>query len=56
MRNSPIAYESPKFVEDNVHLDADAAVYLAEKKIRLFGFDCITIGNYKDEASIVKTH
>jgi arylformamidase len=55
-RNSPIAYESPKFIEDYVYLDADAAVYLAEKKIRLFGLDCITIGNYKDEASVVKTH
>jgi arylformamidase len=55
-RNSPVAYESPKFVEDYVYLDEDAADYLAAKRIILFGLDCLTIGNYKDEASVVKTH
>ncbi len=55
-RNSPSAYESPKFIEDYVYLDTEAAAYLAETKIRLFGLDCITIGNYKDEESVVKTH
>jgi arylformamidase len=55
-RNSPIVYESPKFVEDYVYLDADAAAYLAEKKIVLFGLDCITIGNYRNEESVMKTH
>lgn len=55
-RNSPIAYESSKFVEDYVYLDADAAAYLAEKKIILFGLDCITIGDYRNEESVVKTH
>jgi arylformamidase len=55
-RNSPLVYESPKFIEDYVYLDADAAVYLAEKGIILFGLDCITIGYFKDEESIVKTH
>jgi arylformamidase len=55
-RNSPLAYEAPKFVEDYVYLDADAAAYLAEKKIVLFGLDCITIGDYRNEESVVKTH
>jgi arylformamidase len=55
-RNSPITYESPKFVEDYVYLDGEAAVYLAEKGIILFGLDAITIGYFKDEESIVKTH
>jgi arylformamidase len=55
-RNSPIVYESAKFVEDYVYLDADGAAYLAEKKIILFGLDCITIGDYRNEESIVKTH
>jgi arylformamidase len=54
--NSPRVYESPKFLEDYVYLDADAAAYLAEKEIILFGLDCITIGYFKDEESIVKTH
>jgi arylformamidase len=39
-----------------VYLDADAAVYLAEKKIILFGLDCITIGDYRNEESVMKTH
>ncbi len=55
-RNSPVVYESPKFIEDYVYLDADAAAYLAEKKIILFGLDCITIGNFRNEESIMKTH
>jgi arylformamidase len=55
-RNSPIVYESPKFVEDYVYLDADAAAYLAEKKIILFGLDCITIGDIRNEESVIKTH
>jgi arylformamidase len=55
-RNSPRVYESPTFVEDYVYLDGTAAEYLAEKKIRLFGLDNITIGYLKDEPNIVKTH
>jgi arylformamidase len=55
-RNSPLAYESPKFIDDYVYLDADAAAYLAEKEIILFGLDCITIGDYKNEGSVIKTH
>jgi arylformamidase len=55
-RNSPIVYESPKFIEDYVYLDGEAAVYLAEKGIILFGLDCITIGYFKEEENVVKTH
>lgn len=55
-RNSPEAYESPRFIEDYVYLDSDAAVFLAEKEIVLFGLDCITIGDIKNEESVVKTH
>ena len=55
-RNSPEAYESPKFVEDYVYLDAEAAEYLAAKEIILFGLDCITIGDIKNEESVMKTH
>ena len=55
-RNSPMAYESPKFIEDYVYLDGDAADFLAEKEIVLFGLDCITIGDYRKENSVVKTH
>jgi arylformamidase len=55
-RNSPIVYESPKFIEDYVYLDGSAAEYLAEKRIRLFGLDNITIGDIKEEQNVVKTH
>jgi len=55
-RNSPVVYESPTFVEDYVYLDNDAAEYLAEKRIRLFGLDNITIGRFQEEQSVVKTH
>jgi arylformamidase len=53
-RNSPVVYESPKFVEDYVYLDANAAAYLAEKQIVLFGLDCITIGDIRNEESVIK--
>ena len=55
-RNSPEAYEAPQFVEDYVYLDADAAEYLAAKEIFLFGLDCVTIGDIKNEESVMKTH
>jgi arylformamidase len=55
-RNSPMTYAGDKFIEDYVYLDGDAAAYLAEKKIALFGLDNITIGDFRDEASIMKTH
>jgi arylformamidase len=55
-RNSPVVFDSPKFVEDYVYLDSDAASYLAEKEIILFGLDATTVGNYKDEPSVIKTH
>jgi arylformamidase len=55
-RNSPKVYESPKVVDDYVYLDGDAAEYLAEKRIILFGLDCITIGYIKEEENVIKTH
>jgi arylformamidase len=55
-RNSPRVYTSEKFVEDYVYLDGDAADYLAAKKIILFGLDNITIGDIKNEESVIKTH
>ncbi|MCJ7605650.1 MAG: cyclase family protein, partial [Dehalococcoidales bacterium] len=55
-RNSPIVYESPKFVEDYVYLDVAAAEYLVKKEITLFGLDNITIGHFKEEDNLTKTH
>jgi len=55
-RNSPRVYTSDKFVEDYVYLDGDAADYLVNRKIRLFGIDNITIGGLKEEDNINRTH
>jgi arylformamidase len=53
---TPRVYESVEWIEDYVYLGEEAAVYLAQKKIRLFGMDCITVGWYKDNDSIMATH
>jgi arylformamidase len=55
-RNSPVVYESPKFTEDYVYLDGDAADYLVKKGIILFGLDNITIGHAKDGNNVGRTH
>lgn len=55
-RNSPKVYESEIFIEDYVYLENAAADYLAEKRIILFGIDCITIGYFKQPENIAYTH
>jgi arylformamidase len=55
-RNSPVTYESDKFIEDYVYLDTAAAEYLVEKGIILFGIDNITIGHFKEQDNLTKTH
>jgi len=55
-RNSPASYEGPKFMEDYVYFDDDAAEYLAAKGVRLVGLDFITIGDFKNEESVNNTH
>jgi arylformamidase len=55
-RNSPRTYESERFVEDYVYLDGAAAEYLVEKGIILFGLDNITIGHFKEQDNLMKTH
>ncbi len=55
-RNSPASYEGPKFMEDYVYFENDAAEYLAAKGVRLVGLDFITIGDFKNEQSVNNTH
>lgn len=55
-RNSPVTYESDNFVEDYVYISSEAARYLADKKVRLVGLDNITIGHFKEEDNLTKTH
>jgi arylformamidase len=55
-QNSHKVYRTDEFVEDYVYLSPDAAMYLAEKQVRLVGFDYISIGSPKDEGTIIRTH
>jgi arylformamidase len=55
-RNSPLAYESEKFLEDYVYFDVPAAEYLVKKGIILVGLDCLTIGLFNDPENITRTH
>ena len=55
-RNSPVVYTSDKFVEDYVYLDAEAAEYLVKCGIILFGLDNITIGHFREQNNLEKTH
>jgi arylformamidase len=55
-RNSPMSYEGKKFMDDYVYFSDEAAEYLVEKGVILVGLDFITIGDFKNEASVVKTH
>jgi arylformamidase len=55
-RNSPESYAGKKFMDDYVYFADEAAEYLVAKGVRLVGLDFITIGNYKDETSVNKTH
>lgn len=55
-RNSPESYAGKKFMEDYVYFSDESAEYLVERGVRMVGLDFITIGNFQDEPSIVKTH
>jgi len=55
-RNSPLTYESEKFIEDYVYFDVPAAEYLVKKGVILVGLDNITIGHFKEEGNLTKTH
>ena len=54
--NSPRWHQAAKFIEDYVYLDDDAADYLVERGIILFGLDNITIGSYRRPENINKAH
>ena len=55
-RNSPESYAGKKFMEDYVYFSDESAEYLVEKGVIMVGLDFITIGNYRDDASVIKTH
>ncbi len=55
-RNSPAMYEGRKFPDSYVYFSDESAKYLVEKGVIMVGLDSLTIGNYKDESSVVNTH
>jgi arylformamidase len=55
-RNSPAMYEGKKFPDSYVYFSDESAEYLVEKGVIFVGLDSLTIGNYKDEPSVVNTH
>jgi arylformamidase len=55
-RNSPAMYEGRKFPDSYVYFSDESAEYLVEKGVIFVGLDSLTIGNYKDEPSVVNTH
>jgi kynurenine formamidase len=44
--NSPRAWRSAKFVEDAVHLTAEAARWLAARPVRTIGIDYLSVGGF----------
>ena len=44
--NSPRAWRSATFVEDAVHLTAEAARWLAARKVRTIGIDYLSVGAF----------
>jgi arylformamidase len=46
-RNSPAAWQQPRFVEDAVHLTVEAARWLAEREVMTIGIDYLSVGGFK---------
>ena len=53
-RNSLRCWDTDIFTEDFVYISAEAARYLAEKKVRLVGVDYLSVGGFHDDG--VETH
>jgi arylformamidase len=53
-RNSPGSWEKGRFVEDFVHIRADAAQYLVDRGVRTIGVDYLSVGGYERDG--VQTH
>jgi arylformamidase len=54
--NPPAAFQLQKFSDDYCYIDDDASDFLKEAGVKLVGIDCITIGSYKRQENIMKTH
>jgi arylformamidase len=48
-RNSPRVWEADHFVEDFVHLSAEAAQWLAERGVRTLGVDYLSVAGFLDD-------
>lgn len=43
-RNSPAAWRSETFVEDAVHISVEAALWLADRRVKTIGIDYLSVG------------
>lgn len=55
-RNSERVYRTDEFTEDYVYISTEAAVFLAEKGIRVVGLDYISIGSFKLKTQVREAH
>lgn len=55
-RNSSWLQKKKTYPEDYVYFTAEAALFLATKKVRLVGLDYLTIGDVKSPGNIRETH
>jgi arylformamidase len=53
-KNSKECWESDSFIEDFVYISHEAAVYLAERRIRTVGVDYLSVGGFKKDG--IETH
>jgi arylformamidase len=53
-RNSGRCWDADSFVEDFVYISADAARYLAERRVRLVGIDYLSVGGFRADGD--ETH
>jgi arylformamidase len=50
--NSPRAWRSARFVEDAVHLTAEAARWLADRRVRTIGIDYLSVGGFAADNAV----
>jgi arylformamidase len=51
--NSPRCWQTDKFVEDFVYISEQAAVHLAETRVRTVGVDYLSVGGYRSDGATV---
>ena len=55
-RNSTRCWKAPGFVEDFVYVSADAAAYLAERRVGMVGVDYLSVGGFRKDGRETHLH